>query len=63
MATVYGGEIAWHEMSGGQLTFTAPTSAIGFGDVSELQSNLNRSQRNFLAPKPKKEKKKKNGKK
>jgi hypothetical protein len=54
MATVFRGQIGWHEMVKGQLTFTAPTGAFADSQRQSIQSNLNWSQDKFLKPKPKK---------
>jgi len=54
MATVFRGQIGWHEMVKGQLTFTAPTGAFADDQLQSIQTNLNVSQEKFLKPKPKK---------
>ncbi|MEO6214614.1 MAG: hypothetical protein ABIO86_01170 [Sphingomonas sp.] len=56
MATVYKGQIGWHEMVKGQLTFTAPIGAVPRDEAWSLRNNLNVSQEKFLKPKQKKAK-------
>lgn len=53
VATVYNGQIGWHELRGGQLLFTAPKGAFTSGQQSGMQDRVNREQGKFLNPKPK----------
>jgi RHS repeat-associated protein len=51
-ATVSDGQVGWHTIVGGQLTFDAPASAVTRDQQRSIQRNLNRSQLKFLRPPP-----------
>jgi RHS repeat-associated protein len=49
-ATVSEGQVGWHTIVDGQLTFDAPASAVTRDQQRAIQRNLNTAQRRFLLP-------------
>jgi hypothetical protein len=45
MATVSHGQVGWHEIQNGQLTFTAPVGAVTESQRISIQKNLNAEQK------------------
>lgn len=50
MATVSHGQVGWHEIQNGQLTFTAPLGALNTVQQAMIQKNLNAEQDLFRGP-------------
>ncbi|WP_082554834.1 RHS repeat-associated core domain-containing protein [Caulobacter sp. Root1455] len=50
MATVSNGQVGWHEISNGQLTFSAPAGAVTSAQQQQIQRNLNTAQQHFKRP-------------
>ncbi|MDB5710465.1 MAG: hypothetical protein JWL96_2535 [Sphingomonas bacterium] len=54
VATVFNGQIGWHEMKSGQLIFSAPANSQNQDYIDHIKKNLTTSQKNFFLPKIKK---------
>lgn len=46
-ATVYNGQVGWHELKNGQATFSYPNGAMTSSQASQMQRNLNNEQKLF----------------
>jgi hypothetical protein len=47
MATVYKGEVGWHELDNGRLQFVAPKDSMTSTQMTQMQDNLNVEQKSF----------------
>ncbi|MBT9446024.1 MAG: RHS repeat-associated core domain-containing protein [Hyphomonadaceae bacterium] len=55
-ATVSQGQVGWHELRDGQVTFTAPSDSVSASQANAIQSNVNVEQRRFNAPRQREKK-------